>query len=469
MDKAILSIFQSKISGLSPESALKYRRTLSDVECFLIAHRLGLKDISESVISDWTIELLRQNLSLPTIAQRLNILNVLLKTASDKGHIPPSTTPREIVRHIQSPDFCIPPLLKSTTLNHCLNLLRKTNSDDTVKHDISTDLLIFSLINGAKPLEEIITMTKDVMEHHSGLSRKIIDRNSSPRRKYIFDLKQSYRTPRQIAIEVSDHLRQTLPPAIDDPNLTFDTLSRSLWVAIALHCGALPSEAQAIVGNNAPYTLPSFCKPTNHTYHPYPTSPLSLWASSIESLLTQNQPRWYAMHLRKGVSYDELRKELHDNVRPMPELFYPVETIRRQLRGKITVSEQPYISRIVFFRTHPEYILKIFSHIGSKAWCIKTGTSTDAPYAIIPPTDMAHFQRAIGIFTADSELQPMGTLTPRPGERVILIQPGYTGREALVEHILHPTCDTTLVRVRLTTDFGYEWRTTVDPRLLDRP
>ena len=81
---------------------------------------------------------------------------------------------------------------------------------------------------------------------------------------------------------------------------------------------------------------------------------------------------------------------------------------------------------------------------------------------------MQRFQSAIGIFTADSELHPLGSLKPKPGEKVILIQAGYSNREAQVEEVMESDCGTVLFRVKLTTDYGYEGRATIDSRQIDR-
>lgn len=81
---------------------------------------------------------------------------------------------------------------------------------------------------------------------------------------------------------------------------------------------------------------------------------------------------------------------------------------------------------------------------------------------------MQRFQSAIGHFTADTELYPLGTLIPKPGEKVILIHTDYEGRQAEVEEIVESREDTAIIRVKLTTDFGYEWRINIDARQTER-
>ena len=47
--------FQSRLAGLGAESALKYRRTLSELDCFLAGHSLQLYDLDEAMVADWPV------------------------------------------------------------------------------------------------------------------------------------------------------------------------------------------------------------------------------------------------------------------------------------------------------------------------------------------------------------------------------------------------------------------------------
>ena len=51
-------------------------------------------------------------------------------------------------------------------------------------------------------------------------------------------------------------------------------------------------------------------------------------------------------------------------------------------------------------------------------------------YAAIPAVDFDIFQRTIGMFTNDCEVAPIGTLTPRPDERVVLVGGLFQGCDA---------------------------------------
>lgn len=487
--KLIRSIFQSRIAALSSEAAYKYRKTLADLDNFLTAHSIPLSEINPTAISDWTIELLRQGLSTATIVQRLNILNSLLKAAADKEVIPVMTAPRDIARALEAGTMRLP-LLNPTTFEQTLAAQRATAGEEKTT-DIYADMLLLATLQRGTSLTALASLTKEDTRQYKGLAAHITGRNADNRRKFIFDIKQSYQTPRQIATEAAQRLRETFPTITgttetnaSDKNNTglFDTLSASLWTAYAMRSGATASQAAASIAN-ANAATPLYTIPTEMTATESVTDEANAddaartstiekaaqtWQQAVETLLSRDLPGWYAMKLRRGVRFDDFRKLLYDRLSAVPELFYPVETIRKHLGGKTKIVEHPFISGIVFFKTHPENILPMFARIGDKAWCIRHTDSAESPYARISQSDMQRFQRAIGHFTADTELHPLGTLIPKPGEKVILIHTDYDGRQAEVEEIVESREDTAIIRVKLTTDFGYEWRINIDARQTER-
>ena len=105
----------------------------------------------------------------------------------------------------------------------------------------------------------------------------------------------------------------------------------------------------------------------------------------------------------------------------------------------------------------------MFALIGDKAWCYRVTNTPGAPYAAISSRDMRRFQAAIGVFTPDIEIHTLGELTPRPGESVIIIKAGFDNREGEVEEVINDGA-TTIFRIKLSTDQGYEWRMDLDAR-----
>ena len=484
-NREFFDFFRSRLSGLSAETASKYSRTISDLDCFLTGHRLSLSDISPAMVTDWAAELFRQGLAVNTVVRHLNILSALIKSASKKEMVPPDESPRQLAKLLESqnskskiqnypcslvsehPGSLVSKIPGSLVSKHPGSLVVKNSKFLLVLReilkkqsdfDVYEDLLLFSLVNGALPVEEVAMIKKgDTAQYNNEVSRLIIARNQSPRREYVFDLRQSYATPRQIRSAIAEGLKLLWEkidiPADADPH---DAV-RSLWAACAMSGGATASETLGRLQGLAPYSLPEFCIPANDI------PDTRLWDNAVHSMIAHELPVWYAMHLRRGVSFDNLRKEIADRVRPVPELFYPSETVRHRVGNKTVFEEHPFISRTAFFKSRQENILPMFALIGDKAWCYRVTNTPGAPYAAISSGDMRRFQAAIGVFTPDIEIHPLGELTPRPGESVIIIKAGFENREGEVEEVINDGA-TTLFRIKLSTDQGYEWRMDLDAR-----
>lgn len=430
----------------------------------MAGHRLSHLDLSDTIIEDWTADLMRRGLAKSTVVRHLNILNSLLKPASERGLTAPNDAPRRLARLLAGQTGPQPALMTDTGLDSVLTTLRKALKE-TAHHDTVTDMLLISLLNGALSMKEIGGLRKADLERFDDTSLRILERNIAPTRSYIFDLRQSYRTPAQVYTYIGENLVAQFPqavPSTPDP----DMLAASVWAACAMRSGATASQALRHLPASAPYSIPSFCTPA-------PSDPdtaaehKARWDSAVTTLLTRDIPQWYAMHIRRGVRYEDLRKEIAENVRPVPELFYPCETIRRKIGNATIFEDRPFISQTAFFRSDPENILPMFRIIGDKAWCYRLSNTPDSPYAAISRRDMQRFQSAVGVFSPDTDLRPIGQLTPRPGESVIVVMAGYGNREGKVEEIINRDSPTAIIRVRLSTDSGYEWRVDLDPRQIE--
>ncbi|WP_354666019.1 phage integrase SAM-like domain-containing protein [Muribaculum intestinale] len=461
-NREYFEFFQSRLSGLGAESMLKYRRTLSELDCFLIGHRLSLADLSETMTADWAVELLRQGLAESTVTRHLNIFSSLIKSAAKKGMMPMSDVPRTIAKLLAESKHDLPELLTESVFAHCLGILRDILKNPGSK-GVCGDMLVFALLNGAMPLGAVAVLKKGDVVKYDEVSRSILERNQSPRREFVFDLKQSYRTVRQIHSAVTEGLKGLFGGQFAASGLDPDDLARSMWAACAMRCGSTASEASGCVGGAAPYAIPPFCAPAVNA-----SENKQLWIRSVNSMLIHELPKWYAMHLRRGVRFDDLRSEISEKIRPVPELFYPCEAIRKHMGNRTIVEDRPFISQTAFFKCHPERVMPMFHVIGDRAWCYRTSNASDAPYAVIPQCDMRRFQAAVGVFTPDIEVHPLGELTPRPGESVIIVMAGYENREGEVEDIINKDCGSAIFRVKLSTDQGYEWRVDVDARQIER-
>lgn len=462
-NRQLLDFFRSRLSSSRSEGAMRYRKTVSELESFLLGHRLQLVDLSETMMADWATELLCRGLAVSTVARHLNSLNGMIKDAAKEGMTEPDNSARTISKSL-SELKSLPPLLGTPLFGTLLSTLRDAMKErDDNRYDVFLDMVLLSLLNGAMPLEKVSRIRKEDMKDYDEESLSILVRNSGSRRDYVFDLRQSVLTPRQLNASVSAGVLSAFRQHFDKPGLDADALVRSIWAACAIRSGLPASEALGYAGGTAPYSIPAFCSPAI-----VGEDGRKAWTDAVNTMLCGGMPKWFVMQMRRGVSYEELRKEICEKIRPCPLLYYPCETVLRQRGNKKSVEERPFIDRTVFFRSSPEKIMPMFSIIGDKAWCYRVLGVPGSPYAVIPQRDMERFQRAVGVFTPDIEIHPLNGLTPKPGESVILIKAGFGNRTATVEDVLTNECGSAIFRVKFDTDNGYEFRIDVDARQLQQ-
>ncbi len=239
----------------------------------------------------------------------------------------------------------------------------------------------------------------------------------------------------------------------------------------------------------------------------FPLNPEAL--AAIGRLFLENDPRWYAMSLRPGVTFTDLSRRINllNNTSPLAkgldiQLFYPCEEIARAIGKKIVIKQRPFIRNAVFFRARLTDIGRLFAKIGDLAWCYRQSARPGAPYADISQQQFERFQQTIASFTPDFEVAPTGELELREGDRVEILGGLFAGHAATVVEAsdcvaverrrprLRPqskgnhgpsneSCEATedsrlkteestniVYRLNIIGDNGIDWRITVDPRLL---
>ena len=92
---------------------------------------------------------------------------------------------------------------------------------------------------------------------------------------------------------------------------------------------------------------------------------------------------------------------------------------------------------------------------------------TGETYASIPQKAMEAFQKAIGKFTPDYEVGPIGSIVLRPGDRIVAVGGSFTGKEGeIIDSSLNE--NGVIYRIMLWGDQNnIEWRVN-DSRLIEK-
>ena len=320
------------------------------------------------------------------------------------------------------------------------------------------------------------------------------------RSKYLFPLRQSSRTPKQLQSHINNIVnalfkRARLPQATD-PYQTVE----ALWAYAALRAGIPAADLVAYLGH-APLGLPVLKLSvvsyklsesvdraaglsqgeTNSGLWPLASGDLA----AVGKVFLENPPRWYAMALRPGVRFTQLchRIQLLSSARkdvsltpplggrgasiPEVQLFYPCEEIARAIGKKIVTRQRPFIHSVVFFRAKLTDIGRLFSKIGDLAWCYRQSSRPGAPYAEISDRQFQLFQQTIARFTPDYEVAPSGELELKKNDRVRILGGLFTGHEATFDSIGKAE-EGVVYRLNIVGDNGFDWRIAVDSRLAEQ-
>ena len=569
----ILTILRSQAESLPPSpTSSRYLHALATLESSVGTHGScvrehsgnGDADLSQEkqnssfiidnlslILTDWLINQWLLGLPFSSATLYLDIISALYGSAVKAGLLPPTDTFTLLRAELKA----LGPEGWKSGINGEIfaRALRLTKNAHRLLLDdsIAADLILLSLTNSLQPIEQLALLKRDDISALSNTTdsnkeslaspsplrplrdthelHKIASRhlNGNARRKYIFPLNQSERTPAQLKkhiFKITNALfRRTRLPQATDPNRTVE----ALWAYAALRAGVPASTIVAHLGH-APLGLPVLKLCISSVFSPQSSEtaqdagnnpPIPREAPilrsrycetdtfrSIGSVFLDNPPLWYAMSLRPGVRFTQVCRRIQLLSKPHTaasaantpycaadtsfssiELFYPCEEIARAIGKKIVIKQRPFIHSVVFFRAKLTDIGPLFARIGDLAWCYRQSARPGAPYAEITQRQFQLFQQTIAHFTPDYEVAPTGELELKKDDRIQIVGGLFAGHEATFEGIVngkavsnrleptnsnHSLKDTpqsadapTVYRLNIIGDNGIEWRIHVDSRL----
>lgn len=463
-NEGLLAFFRVKVEELETSSIKSYRKALASLYSFL-ASRTGDADLNrDETLADWFVHLFMKGVSFKTSCLYLDIVSGLYTNALKEGVVTgenPFGRFRTKVRTtgdavwsngLGEQDF--------RRVMHTTKAAERQNGERA----LATDLLLFSLLNGCMDLGRIARLRKEDIGRFDGESAAVLRRRAVPKRKYVFDLSQSDRTPRQLEKFIAG-LIQNLCLLRNLPMTgTVKETIESYWAYAALKCGASGSDIVAALGA-APKGIPVL------SLYGRPETPTTVsrdLSDEIGLLFIGNALRWYAMRLRPRVRFEEIEARLEqlEGEVNRPQLFYPYDEIAKKTGKKIVMENKPVISDVAFFRCRVTDIFPLFCKIGDLAWCYTSSGRPGSPYAVIPEDNFRKFQETIGHFTSEYRVAPMGTMVPREGEKVVFLGGLFGGQEIDISKVEEAAGASNIYRLSFDSQNGIDWKITVDKRLV---
>ena len=448
----LIAGLRDKAISLPQSTATNYLKALTAFESFTAIYPHDISAVSREMLADWYVNMIISGHTRKTALHYINSLSALYSSLKGKDETSDDEFAwiKDKIKKL-SPDMpdC---RIDSVSFERLLQLIRTI---ERLQPDLklTASLLTLALLNPSISLSEIAYLDKDTTDRLTDTSAEIANTYSTPRRKYIFPLSQSQVTNKQVLARLDSSLLSLMRSRNITVFTTAEATIQSYWAYATIAAGATPCEAVSALGHTPPGIPALTVCPRKNSSRPLP---------DIEPILLSNPLCWHAMRLRPGVRFESLTSRLHALPFTAPQLFYPSVEIARRIGKKLTYCNQPLIADIVFFRSRITDIPRIFRHIGDIAWCYRRPTDTGSPYATIPDSAMLEFQTAIGIFSPDMDLYPIGTIDLRPDDIVEVIGDMFMGHKGRIESIKTPT----VYRLILWGNNGLEWRADIDSRLL---
>ena len=450
------------------------RQALNSFARFLQGAPLDPGGINRRLVAEWTAWLLFQGYTAKTAIFYLKNLSSLcsgiIPSASAEIFGPVMGTLRNLPvadKESDSPSV-------SDTFDH-LRTLVLTDCSASATRNLAKDLLLFAIYCGGLPSAQLAKLKKSDTPPLHPAAQEIAQRYSRPRNSYLFPLRQSEHTHARVTRTVEALFAEALRLATLTNCKVAGQTPALLWAAIALHCGIGPAEAASCVAEQLPEHPAVALLRAEEALDTLPETVGEIRAQ-VATILSSNPSAWFAMQLRARVSIDRLHHRMQENGITFADEFYPMEEIARRVGKRMIAEQRPVAPGLIFFRSRHTELTRLYSAVGDLAWGYRQTREAGSPYAVIPPTQIALYQRTIGQFTPATDLHPAGTLRLRPGDRVEVIGGDFAGYSATVAHAITrpaPASATdpampgrTIYRLRLLGATGIEWTADTDPRLL---
>ena len=459
----LIEFFRSESSLKCGPTAAAYLKAVNSLAAYADISPENCPVASAEFLNNWIVAMNRNGISLNTASHYVNVIAALYSKAVEAGVAEKSdcfTTVKTNLKLFGSD------IWKGAIADeHFSRFILFLKNGSRLKGDdrVYADVALFSIINRAMSVESVAMLKRDDLADFDEASAEIADRHCAATRKYVFPLRQSVLTPKQLAADLCLRISKLMSDRgiaiAGDANHTI----RSYWAFAALKVGASGSMALQMCGGT-PSGLPVLKLCGGNAAADVSPEAVARLTQAVNGIFLTNPMRWFAMRMRPGVKFKQLETRIKASADMQLELFYPLEEIARRKGNKIVWASKPIISDIVFFKSRYTDVQPLFAAIGDAAWCYKSG----GVYASIPDAEMKKFQYAIGKFTSETEIYPLGTIPLEKNDRVEIIGGPFSGYTATYDSTRYEdeggeTPARVVYRLIMPSGNGMEWVLDMDP------
>ncbi len=371
----------------------------------------GINEFSEKTVKIWTVDMLIEGLKGSTIKRYSGALHTLYKewasiSDSDGDDNPFSISISEFDTESTGKKLKeIEDNLEAASRMTKQAIKQESSAYSYVK---SFQYLLF---NPFATLKDIVNLKySDVRPDVLHLEDIVTSMRDAPQAKYVFPLKQGKRREPAIVKDLLVELHATARRA----GLKFGTsFSRdsitSLWIAAAIKEDIPYEEIRGMIENlPEAYSFLSLIEPAEVS-----DKRKEEILKTVAYSISNKNPGWFVLRLRSGVTPEKIKERLKEKESPLARqilYYYPTRTVKRLEKKKVVTEVSPVIPGILFVRLPHDQVGALMGIIGDLAWCYRTSANPASPYSVIPQAEMKIFQRCVGEFTADVEMDIVSEL-----------------------------------------------------------
>lgn len=455
---SLLTLAEEEISTVGTELAGAYRKATRALVRHFPEGRLHFSDFNELTVRDWIVAMLCAGCSVRTALYYLENVAAIYNKGVRLGLAPKTDAFRRLKAELLDTDG---ETVSRTVKDSLAALSRLARGRARIVGEMQyyADLLLFSFYTRGLSIPEILTLTSADLEGLPPEADAIAQRYREPRRRSIFP-REAVASVEQRTKMIAHHVGIDTPP-----DMSVGQITARLWILAALRLG-IPADSIAgcRMPESADLAMLNFAATDNVT--PLDESEIRDITARVAASISSNPLHWHVMKLRPRHTYEEIRSRLKTPRFKHIDYFYPHDEISRRIGKRLEFKRRPILPYVLFFRSKDSDIAPMFKQIGDLAWCYRTNRR--GAYAEIPKSEMERFQRTIGSFTPDFEVEPEGTNALGIGKRVRVTGGPMAGYEGEIYDIADsPDSDVKLFRLHVTADNGIEWKMSIDSRQLE--
>lgn len=398
----------------------------------------NIRNFSEDAIRIWTVDMLLDGLKPGTVRRYTGALHTLyrqwMETHAGDVQDLAFTIP---LSEIASEDNAL-------RLNAVDNNLKKVEVIGRIKVNPGSDAYLYNrafqylLFNPDASLQDVVRLKfTDDMPDSAHIEDVVLSMRKAPQAKYVFPLQQGKRRDGAIIKDLLSELH-TMARRIGlsfGSSFSRDSIT-AIWIAAAIKEGIPYSEITGVIRKlPQEYAFLSLISPAMISEE-RKTEILN----DVADYITDKTPGWFVLRLRSGVEPEDIKDRLEDlesPLRKMIQYYYPQRTLKKMENKKMVSYKKPFIPGILFFRLPYDRIAPLVAAVGDLAWCYRTSNNVSSPYSVIPKEEMRIFQRCVGEFTDDIEMDIVTALPPLAEGDEVVIEDGslLDGQHAIVRKI----------------------------------